>query len=172
MQNSNQEYFNILAIAPVAKGFGFVFMRDRHALLNWGTRSVKKTDKNKKCVGKVEKLIKRFQPELLVLPDAFKKAARRQERICKLVRSLASLGKRHGIAVKLISKEDVNRFFFVDGRGTKHQVAIKVADRFPEELGDFLPPERQHWMTENHFTQLFDAAAIGLASFSKDRVWR
>jgi hypothetical protein len=166
MQNSNGDRFNVLAIAPVDKGFGFVFMRDRHTLLDWGTRSVKRGDKNKKTLIAVEKLVERFEPESLVLPDAFKKGSRRQERIRKLVRRLMTLGKRRGITVELISKEQLQSFFFGGGHGTKHGVAKKVADRFPEEIGDFLPPERQQWMSENHFMRMFDAAALALASFN------
>lgn len=168
MQNSNEEFSNVLAIAPVSKGFGFVFMRDRHTLLDWGTRSVKKGDKNKKAIVKVEKLIKKFEPDLVVLPDALRKGSRRQERICKLVKRLVFFIKRRGVAVRLISKEQLQRHFFHGERGTKHEMATSIANRFPEQLGDFLPPERQQWMTENHFTQLFDAAAIALAYFCKN----
>jgi hypothetical protein len=167
MHNSKSEYFNVLAIAPVSKGFGFVFMRDRHTLLDWGTRSVKKADKNKKTIIKVEKLIKRFEPDLVVLPDVAKKSSRRQDRICKLVKLLVLRFKRRGIAVCLISKEQLRSYFFNGARGTKHKMAQVVANRFPDQLDDLMPPERQQWMNENHFMQLFDAAAIGLTSFSQ-----
>ena len=169
MQNSNEEFSNLLAIAPVSKGFGFVFMRDRHTLLDWGTRSVKKDDKNKKTIIKVEKLIKRFEPDIIVLPDALERGSRRQERICKLVKRLVLLFKRRGIAVQLVSKEQLRACFIASDRGTKHEMARIVASRFPEQLGDLLPPERQQWMPENHFTQLFDAVTIALASFNKAR---
>ena len=166
MQNSNADRSNVFAVAPVSKGFGFVFMRDRHTLLDWGARSIKNgDDKNKESLIKIEKLLEHRQPEWLVLPDAFEKGCRRQDRIRRLVTRLSLLAKRHGIAVDMVSKERVRSYFFGSGRATKFEIAQKVAERFPEQIGDYLPPERQQWMSENHFMQLFDAAAMALASF-------
>jgi hypothetical protein len=83
-------------------------------------------------------------------------------------RRLTLLGKWHGVTVVLISKKQLQSFFFGEERGTKHEIAKKMANRFPEEIGDFLPPERQQWMSENHFMQLFEAAAIAVASFQDE----
>jgi hypothetical protein len=168
MQKNSAEYANVVAIAPVSKGFGFVYMRDRHTLLDWGTRRLNKGDKNKQSLLKVDKLITRLEPEVVVLPDALEEGSRRQERIRKLVRQFVSLAERRGISVRLISKAQLRDYFFGGERGTKHGIALSVAKRFPEQLGDLLPPERQQWMSENHFTQLFDAAALALASFGLD----
>lgn len=168
MQKSSAEYANVVAIAPVSKGFGFVYMRDRHTLLDWGTRRLDKGDKNKQTLLKVDKLITRLEPEVVVLPDALEEGSRRQERIRKLLKQLVSLVERRGISVRLISKEQLRGYYFEGRRGTKHEIATCVASRFPDQLGDLLPPERQQWMAENHYTQLFDAAALALASFGRN----
>ena len=101
------------------------------------------------------------------MPDALKKGSRRQERIQKLVKSLVFRFKQRGIAVCLISKEQLRNYFFNGELGTKHEIAQIVANRFPEQLGDVVPPERQQWMNENHYMQLFDAAAFALVIFGK-----
>ena len=156
--------FNVLAIAPVSKGLGFVFMRDRNTLVDWGTKTVVKKDKNKKSLAKVEKLIKRFQPDVLVLPEN----SRQRERIRKLVKSTMLLGQRHGLQMRLVSNQKLRNCFSDDEIGSKHSRATIIANRFQEQIGDLLPPERQTWMSENHFMPMFDAAALALAHFAAE----
>ena len=63
----------ILAISPAASGLGFAVMKDKEAIIDSATRWIGPGDKNAQSLAKIEKLIARFQPETLVLPDVFKK---------------------------------------------------------------------------------------------------
>ena len=142
-------------------------MRDRRTLVDWGINSIKKGDKNKKSLAKVEKLIKRFEPDVLVLPEASKSNSGRRERIRKLVKRMILLGQRHGIQIRLVSNQKLQNYFSDDDIGSKHSRATIIASRFQEQIGDLLPPERQTWMSENHFMPMFDAVALCLANFGE-----
>ena len=166
MKNKNSNQVCILSIAPSARGFGFAIMKDAKVLVDWGTRRyADKDQKNSQLLPKIENLIARFQPGLLVLPDAFEKGSRRAQWIRKLVKQTMLLARRHGIEVGLVPQEQLRQFFFAGRKGSKHARAKIIAERFPEELADLLPPERQAWMPEHHQMQMFDAVALALAHF-------
>jgi hypothetical protein len=42
-----------------------------------------------------------------------------------------------------------------------------LAERFPEELGDRLPPKRRPWMSEDYRMGIFEVVALGVAFFLK-----
>ncbi|MDB6018025.1 MAG: hypothetical protein JWR19_2514 [Pedosphaera sp.] len=62
----------------------------------------------------------------------------------------------------MLSDKTIKRMFFADGKGTKHSIAEILAQRFPEELGDRLPPKRLAWMSEDDRLYMFDAVALAL----------
>lgn len=70
-----KQYNRILAIAPASRGFGYALLEGERLVL-WGVRSVTE-DKNDKCVAKVEDLIIRYQPEVMVLEDTAATGSRR-----------------------------------------------------------------------------------------------
>ena len=47
---------------------------------------------------------------------------------------------------------------------TKYEIAVAIAERFPE-LGQILPPPRKLWMPEDKRMGTFDAVAWGLTLF-------
>jgi hypothetical protein len=56
----------------------------------------------------------------------------------------------------------VEQLFLGDQKGTKHDVAKVLAQKFPEELGDRLPPKRKPWMSEDYRMDIFGAVALGI----------
>jgi len=49
----------------------------------------------------------------------------------------------------------------------KHQIATAIAERFPDLLS-VLPPQRKSWQSEDYRMSVFDAAAIGIAFFTRE----
>jgi hypothetical protein len=165
MKKRNSSDIRILSIAPSTRGFGFALVKDSNVLAEWGTKTFgDKDEKIGRLLPKIEKLMVRFQPSLLVMPDTSEKGSRRAPWIRKLVKQAIALAQRHGVEARLIPKEQLRQFFFAGQKGTKHARARILAERFPEELGDLLPPERQAWMNEPRQMQMFDAVALALAS--------
>ena len=165
MKQKNSNHVCILSIAPSARGFGFALIKESKVLAEWGTRTfADKDDKSGQLVPKIEKLMDRFQPSLLVMPDASEKGSRRSPWTRKLVKQAIALAGRYGVEATLIRKEQLRQFFFAGQKGNKHARAKILAERFPEELADLLPPERQTWMSESRQMQMFDAVALALVS--------
>jgi hypothetical protein len=163
MKNNYPNNIRVLSIAPSTNGFGFALMKDAEILADWGTQWVEPGNKNDQTLMKVGKLITRLRPETIVLPDALEKDSRRGERIRKLVRQLTAFAKQHGLKVELITQEQLRQVFFGGKRGSKYARAEILAARFPEELQDLLPRERQPWMSEDHKMDMFDAVALAIA---------
>lgn len=161
MNNINPKYIRILAIAPSTRGFGFAVLEGQKTLVDWGAKSVK-GDKNAGSLAKVEELIARYRPGVIVLEDASAKDSRRSPRIQTLTKEIISLTATRKITMTVFSREKVRAVFFPDGRGTKQMLAEIVAERFPDELGDRLPPKRRPWMSEDYRMDIFDAVALAL----------
>ena len=66
------------------------------------------------------------------------------------------------VRVKLFSREKMMQAFFGDRQGTNYELAEIFAKRFPDELGDRLPPKRKAWMSEDCRMDIFDAVALAL----------
>lgn len=156
------QYPRILAIAPSTSGFGFALFEGQGTLANWGTKEVR-GDKNKGTVTRVEELIARYAPQVVVLEDASAKGSRRAPRIRKLTQKIEKLARKHRIKVALFSRKQVMQAFLPDGQGTKHQIAEVVAERFQDELGSQLPPKRRACDDkENRRMDIFNAVALAL----------
>jgi hypothetical protein len=56
----------------------------------------------------------------------------------------------------------MNRLVLTDAKKTKHNIAEKIAQIFPEELSSYLPPERKAWMSEDPRLYVFEAVAMAL----------
>src|SRR5258706_15728795 len=98
MTHANRKEYRILAIAPSTRGFGFVVLDNEKRLLDWAAKSVK-GDKNSGCIKKVQQLITQYQPEVIVLPDASAKGARRSPRIRELCQQIIDAAGTHKIRV-------------------------------------------------------------------------
>ena len=155
------KYPRILAIAPSTRGFGFALLEGLDMLVDWGVKPVK-GDKNSQSLVKVEELVVRYQPDMMVLQDTSSKESRRSERIRTLSKQIISLAATRKISVTLFSREQVMKVFFADSQGTKQTLAEIVANKFPEELGFRLPPKRRPWMSEDSRMDIFDAMALVL----------
>jgi|ERR1035437_650704 Holliday junction resolvasome RuvABC endonuclease subunit len=161
MNKSLPKYPRILAIAPSTKGFGYAVFEGHKMLVHWGVKSVK-GDKNAGAIEKVEDMIARYNPQVMVLEDTAAEGSRRCPRIQALTKRLVAVAEGRTIKAKLFSQTQVRRVFLGDDRGTKHALAKIIVQRFPEELGFRLPPKRRPWMSEDSRMDIFDAVALAL----------
>jgi Holliday junction resolvasome RuvABC endonuclease subunit len=161
MNKTLPKYPRILTIAPSTKGFGYAVFEGHKMLVHWGVKSVK-GDKNAGTIEKVEDMIARYNPQVMVLEDTATKGSHRAPRIKALTKRLVAVAERRTIKVVLFSQKQIRRVFFGDEPGTKHALAEIIADRFPEELGFRLPPKRRDWMSQDSRMDIFDAVALAL----------
>ncbi|MEI6196805.1 MAG: hypothetical protein WCS42_21020 [Verrucomicrobiota bacterium] len=161
MNQTNKKDFRILAIAPSYRGFGFVVLEGQDSLVEASDKTVK-GDKNAQSLRKVDELIARYQPGVLVLENTSAKNSRRWPRIQALCKQIISHTVARKVTVKLYSREQVMKIFLPDGQGTKHDLAQIMAKRFPEQLGPKLPPKRKFYMNEDPRMAIFDAVALAM----------
>jgi len=69
------------------------------------------------------------------------------------------------IPVIFISQADLNKAF-VGSEATKYEMASALAKWFPV-LASRLPPKRKCWHGEDYRVDIFDAAAAGVAYFTR-----
>jgi hypothetical protein len=151
----------ILSVAPTTRGFGYCVTELPGSLIDWGSKAVQ-GDKNVESIKKVRTLIQYFRPSRVVLQDLSKPDCRRGERIMVLNEALIALAKECGIRVVLLSRSEIRKQFFGTHRGTKFEIAVRLANRFPEELGSRMPRKRKPWMSEDSRMDIFDAISIGV----------
>ncbi len=152
----------ILAIAPTTRGIGFCILDAGEKLGDWGIKSVK-GNKNAGSLAKVKALLADHEPEILVMENPASEGSRRALRICKLVEKIKECGAQQNVKTVLLTRKEVRRYYFKDGKGTKHSLAEHLAKRFPKELRFRLPPKRKLWMSEDYRMGIFEAVALALA---------
>jgi len=147
MNQSISKRVRVLAIALSARGFGYSVMED-HVILESGNKGVK-GNKNLHSVSKIERLMSPFQPSVLVLPDVNAKGCRRASRIKALHRQVIGLAEKRKCKVALVSGNRLRVALLGDAKGTKHELAETLAQKFPAELAGKLPPKRRPWENED-----------------------
>jgi len=154
----------ILAIDLHQRSFGFVVFEGSQLILDWGARSFR---------GGVNKVRVPFRAKLAILlegyvPDAIVLERPRTARLARIIGKIRAEAKIHKIAVRLVSPKAIEQTFL--GRNdNKDQIASVIAERFPELLF-VLPPKRRPWQSEDYRMSIFDAAAVGIASFGRKAV--
>jgi hypothetical protein len=163
MMLTSSQHTIILGISPSARGLGFAILEAPGTLIDWGVKSVS-GDKNAGAFAKVVDLISHYQPDSIAIEDTRRKS-RRATRIKKLNEQIVSIAKTSGVNIALLSRQQIRKFFFVHGVGTKHALAELLAERFSEELASRLPPKRQPWMSEDYRMGIFEAVALCIVAF-------
>jgi hypothetical protein len=77
-----------------------------------------------------------------------------------LIQQIVGMAEGEKIKVKRFSRKQLSAGFLSNDNGTKHEVAVYLAARFPEELGFRLPPKRTVLMNEDCRMDMFDAVAL------------
>jgi hypothetical protein len=131
-----------------------------HVMLECGKKGVR-GNKNRNSVLKIEKLLKQFLPSVLMLHDVNATGCRRAPRIKALHRQVIELATKQNLKVALLSGNLLRNALLGDAKGTKHEMAELLAQKYPVELGGKLPRKRRPWENEDGRMDMFDA--VGLA---------
>jgi hypothetical protein len=146
-----------VAIDPTSTGFAFVVLETPRHLVDRGQRIA--APGSGELTRKVEALLSKHYPAVIVLEDIAAHGALRRKRARREIRSLEHLALKRGVPVERISRLTVLDTF-APGRG-KYEVALRLAEIFPD-LGGRLPRKRKIWMPEDPRINVFDA--LGLAA--------
>jgi hypothetical protein len=163
MKPSSLATYRVLAIDPYSRGFGFAVMEEPFQLIDFGLKIPTKAKGNDgKRLKKVEAMINRYQPDVLVAEDSQAKECRRKPRTRKMLHDIQKLVAGRNIAFVRLSWPAVQRIVTERPTSTKYTVATKIAQQF-QELESYLPALRKPWMSEDETMNIFDATALALA---------
>lgn len=152
----------VLAIDPTSRGFAFAVLEAPSFLVDWGDRIV--SARSGGLLRKVDELLSRYEPALLVIEDLAVPGARRRKRASTEIRSIETLALKRGLPVERVSRLAVLDAFAP--AKSKFEVALHLADSFPV-LAERLPRKRKAWTTEDSRMNIFDA--LGFAAAALDR---
>jgi len=148
----------VLAIDPAIREFGFAVLEAPSNLLDWGLKSAPRG--SNRLLPKVDALLTRYRPTLLVLENVDAPGARRRSRARQEIRAIERLALQREVPVERISRLAVLETF-APGKG-KYEVALRLAEIFPV-LKPRLPRKRKAWMIEDARTNIFDALGFAAA---------
>jgi len=150
----------ILAIDPISRGFGFAVLEGPRRLIDWGVVHVQ-TDKLRGCLRRIDELVGRYSPQILVTEDFNTKGSRRRVRVRELVDEIHQQSPEWHCFYRAVSRMQVRRTIRQSERATKYEIALSLIEQFPE-LRPRLPKPRKPWMSEDARMAIFDALAFGL----------
>src|SRR5436309_11063316 len=160
----------VLALDVRPRSFGYVVFEGPTLLLDWGGQSFRHGAHAVRIplAMKIAALLEDFRPTVVVTkePPSRKKVNRfRTRKVLELVRHKASL---RGIRTRVFKRRAASKLFGGEERLTKYKIATALAERFAE-LASILPPKRKPWESEDYRVSIFDAAALGVAYFDRQK---
>jgi len=153
----------ILAIDLRSRSFGFAVFEGPTRLLDWGARSFRQGINAVKIPAslKFAGLIDEFSPSTIVI----RKGSVESRKKTGMREALTIQAEKCGIPIRLLTRRAV-KSAFPDCNRNKYTIAVALARQLPE-LAPKLPPERKIWKSEDYQMSIFDAAALGVAYFSR-----
>jgi len=155
----------ILAIDPTSRGFAFAVLEAPAFLVDWGERVI--PAKTGGLLRKVDELLTRYQPDLLVIEDVAGPGAQRRKRAQKEIGSIELLALKRGLPPERISRLAVIDAFAP--AKSKFEVALRLAETFPA-LAERLPRKRKAWTTEDARMNIFDALGFAAAAMKRSGI--
>jgi hypothetical protein len=116
---------------------------------------------------RVETLVRKFQPDVIVLRKVHAGSSRDTPASRAAIKSIRAKTRNLSAPVVFIDKQLINETFQPHCKPTKHKIAVLLAACYPA-LTWYVPRKRKPWMPEDRRMQYFDAAATGLAYFTSN----
>lgn len=147
------ERIRSLAVDIRPRQFGFAAFEGATRLVDWGVvRNRCDAIRTRRFV----MLIKQCDPALLVIANIRGREHRRTA-----ARGMCTVARAMRLPVRYVSRAAGRRFFLQYQLTTKAQIAVALADWFPE-LKSKLPQSKKIWQSEHWHAPLFDAVALGI----------
>jgi RNase H-fold protein (predicted Holliday junction resolvase) len=154
-----------IGIDPTPRGYGFAVLEGPARLVDFGTTAVPNL-KTRGYVERVEALIERYDPSVMVLENPHGKGSRRSKRVARVIRELETLAWRRHVKVRRVSRAEVRAVFNESG-WRKGEIASTLTGAYPA-LEDILPPKRRPWEAEREGMAVYDALSFALTGFGPE----
>jgi hypothetical protein len=146
---------SILAIDPNSRGLAFAWF-EGGALLDWGTRRTSGDE-----VVLLDRLVGRYQSDVVVLEDGDAKRSERRPRVRRLLRLFATHAVDRDVAVLKGRRYEIRNAWRERGMTNKHAVAKAIAAMFPE-IEPLVPREKKPFRSFEGRADIFDAVSLAL----------
>lgn len=153
----------VLGFHPTSRGFGWVAFEGPFQPFDWGLIYAR-GDKNAACLNRLEVILDRLKPEVLVLEEFDRRTTRRANRIARLTTSVAAAASMRGVQVVSHTLADIRAAFAETGATSRREIIETVAGHV-DAFRHRLPPPRRPWESEDRRSSLFAAAALVLTHF-------
>ena len=150
----------ILAIDLRSERFGFAVFEGPSRLIDWGVCLYGLSGASTAAKNRLAPLLKQFRPSTIVVGIALREKALGRYGVRRILTSIRREALAYDTPVQVIEKSHVRTVFRSFHAKTKHEVAITVAQLFPE-LHWKLPPKRKLWQKEHYRIAIFQAVAVG-----------
>ena len=158
-QRFNRRSLRVLAVDPGTRGLGYALFEGPRRLVDWGTKDIRQ-NKEQMALVKIEELLRRFEPDVLVVEDCAHVSSRRKRKFTLLIGRMLAIARALGVRGHALPLALVYRHFAKCGAQNKQEIASALAQRFAA-LALRLPPKRKPWQSEDSRMSIFDAAALG-----------
>jgi hypothetical protein len=158
----------LLALEIRASRLGFAVFEGPTKLLDWGVRSFDNDHKTLRSSvsDRISVLLTFYEPLALVMRGRICNSASHRRTLAKIVSAIRVESRRNSTRFIVLTTRQVRNSFFANGKITKHDVALSVAQQF-EELTWKLPRRRKFYQSEAPAMVVFEAVANGIAFFRK-----
>jgi hypothetical protein len=153
----------VLAVHPTSRGFGWVLFESPLSAVDWGIASAK-PGRNVRLVARFERLLKRYEPAVLVLEE-FEGRHGRVDRIQRLCRQFMHAAAWQGLETPVYRRSVIRTVFARVGASTRYEIARAVSHHI-DVFGHRMPKKRKVWESEDARQSLFDAAALAMTYFT------
>lgn len=153
----------ILAIYFHTTGFGFSLMNSPIEVLEKGMVTVNPVD-NKEVMRRLKKLIKKTNPERMVIEDYTGNNSCKSHRIIELLRATNRHAKQKGIPLSRYSREQIQLVFSNWKAKTRYEIATVIAQNV-ETYQNLLFKQPKYPRFEHFRSPQFDAASLGITHF-------
>ncbi len=156
--NLRETQRRILALDVRAHQIGYAIFETPTQLLEFGVTRFKSMSV---ALARLNRLIRRTEPDRLVLRRIASSSTRNTHGMQTIVRVVRLMARRFSVAVTTIREGQVKQHFSERGATTKYQASLFLVKRFPE-LEWRLPPPRKAWQRQHPNMSMFDAAALAV----------
>jgi len=154
----------VMTVFPNKCGIGHAIFENPRFPVEWGICDLRGDDRHRKAVRRINALVDRYSPDMLVLRDLADVRLKRGRRHYRLLKALEELGKSRGISTMRFSRAEIRRSFDSLRSPTRHAIVHAIAEQIPT-FEVYTPPVKKIWQTEDRRMVLFDAAALALAFY-------
>lgn len=154
-----------MAIDPRIRRVGFAYCGGNQ-LLESGIKNIRnetpKVRVRRLLIPLLVKMLDKFAPDVLLIPDVSREGVRRSRHIVEAIRTTVQEASNRGIGVYFLTDEQVKSTLKdVSGNPVRnrHEIHQAIVERFPE-LSVYMPRVRQIWDSEPYFTPMFHAVAM------------